>query len=122
MRATAFETPSPMQSSTVVTEAPSSSDRRLVIGVNRSSSLIFPPGRPRWLASRTRARRSRRKLIVGRAARIRESSEIELVPGSKGTLKSTRTRTRLSSTGKSRTVIFPGICSSVTPDFTIAIV
>jgi len=44
--------------------------------------------------------------MVGRAARMRESSEIVVVPGSKGTLKSTRTRHRAPETSISLTVFF----------------
>ena len=44
--------------------------------------------------------------MVGRAARMRESSEMVVVPGSNGTLKSTRIRHRAPDTSISLTVFF----------------
>ena len=55
-----------------------------------------PSGRPRWDVSSRRAPCSRSHSIVGSAARMRVSSVIS--PSCSGTLKSTRTRTRLPST------------------------
>src|SRR5260221_4570904 len=71
-------------------------------GRRRRPSWTFPSGRPRWLARMTFAPWARRALIVGIAARMRESSVT--LPSSSGTLKSTRTKTRLPVTSASRTV------------------
>ena len=78
------------------TSIPSSSDSRLRTGASRNISSTSPPGRPKWEHSITRAPRSRRYAMVGKTARIRESSDIRVVPGDIGTLKSTRTSTRRS--------------------------
>ena len=75
-----------------VTSAPVSSASRLAAGLRDSSgSRSF--GRPRWDTRIRRAPRSRSSSIVGSAARMRVSSAT--APSSSGTLKSTRTRTRL---------------------------
>src|SRR5712671_300713 len=71
-------------------------------GRRRRPSWTFPSGRPRWLARMTFAPWARRALIVGIAARIRESSVT--LPSASGTLKSTRTKTRLPVASKSRMV------------------
>ena len=52
-----------------------------------------PSGRPRWATTTTRAPASASFLIVGTLARMRPSSVI--VPSSRGTFRSERTRTRL---------------------------
>ena len=62
-----------------------------------------PLGRPRWEVSSRRAPCSRSHSIVGSAARMRVSSVIS--PSCSGTLKSTRTRTRLPSTSRSSSVL-----------------
>src|SRR5262249_6267516 len=104
---------SPTQSSGTVTSWPRSSARRAAAGSRLSfeSGPFF--GRPRWLAQTRRAPRSSACLIVGSASRMRESSVIFRSPGlpsrpgagatsSRGTLKSTRRKTRLFSIGSSR--------------------
>src|SRR5271156_2378126 len=94
-----------MQSSGSVTSCPRSSasltahGSRLYLG---SGPFL---GRPRWLAHTSRPPRSSTCLMVGSASRMRESSVIVLP--SSGTLKSTRKKTRLFSTGSSRTVRIP---------------
>ena len=89
------------------TSIPRISDNRSRTGVNRNSSIISPPGRPRWEQSITRQPRSLRYSIVGSAARILESSDIRVPPDDIGTLKSTRTRTRSPVTSISSIVFFP---------------
>src|SRR4249919_2389563 len=68
----------------------------------RSRSWTLPFGRPRWLASTSRAPALRSVAIVGMDARMRESSET--LPSASGTLKSTRTKTRFPATSTSRIV------------------
>ena len=87
------------------TGSPSSSAIRSATGRSDSSGTTRPFGRPRCEQTTTRAERSRRYLIVGSAARMRESSVI-VVPSS-GTFRSARTSTRLPSTGRSRIVLTP---------------
>src|SRR4051795_1609505 len=81
---------------------PSSSLSRSAVGRSESSgSRSF--GRPRCAASRSRAPRPRSSCSVGSDALMRASSVI-LRSSSRGTLKSTRTRTRLPSTSRSSSV------------------
>src|SRR5688572_27439008 len=80
----------------------SSALSRAATGRSRADSTTLPLGRPRWLIRTTLAPPSSRWRIVGTAARTRESSLT--LPSSMGTLKSTRTRTRLPAGSKSRTV------------------
>jgi hypothetical protein len=63
--------------------------------------VTVPIGRPRLLARITIAPGRMRYTIVGTAARMRASSTT--LPSSIGTLKSTRTKTRLPATSTSRT-------------------
>src|SRR3990170_849851 len=98
----ASDVPSPRASPVTGTFLPMSCVRRSATGRSRSPSWTLPPGRPRWLARMTFAPWLRRCLIVGMAARIRESSVI--LPSSRGTLKSTRTKTRFPATSTSRIV------------------
>src|SRR5665811_1579639 len=80
----------------------SSCESRSATGRRRMLSWTLPSGRPRWLARMTMAPWARRALIVGRAATIRLSSVI--LPSARGTLKSTRTNTRLPAASRSRMV------------------
>src|SRR4051794_31608773 len=75
---------------------------RCPTGRSRRLSWTLPSGRPRWLARMTRAPAPRRAVMVGMAARILESSVT--LPSASGTLKSTRTKTRLPATSTSRIV------------------
>jgi len=68
-------------------------ESRSATGRRRMLSWTLPSGRPRWLARMTIAPWASSALIVGSAATIRLSSVI--LPSSSGTLKSTRTKTRL---------------------------
>src|SRR5262245_46613980 len=79
-----------------------SADSTWPTGRRRSPSWTLPSGRPRWLASTTFAPCERSVWIVGIAARIRESSVT--LPSASGTLKSTRTKTRLPAASRSRMV------------------
>src|SRR5690606_9640565 len=90
-----------MQSSALRTGTPSNSDNRRATGSMRKDSTTWPLGRPRWLTRITRAPARRRCSMVGMAARMRLSSVIS--PSFNGTLKSTRTRTRLPFTSRSAT-------------------
>jgi len=94
-----------MQSSGTSTSHDRSSASRAPQGSIPSPSVFPGFGRPRWLARMTRPPRSMTCLIVGMASRMRESSPI--FPLWRGTLKSTRMKTRLFSTGSSRTVRMP---------------
>ena len=87
----------PTQSSAVATGRPSSSERRAATGAMRSPSTTCPLGRPRWDMSTTAHPWSSRYEMVGRAARMRVSSTTR--PSASGTLKSTRTSTRLPASG-----------------------
>ena len=78
-----------------------------------SSSKPSPLGRPRWLMSTTRAPSSMSFWIVGSAARMRVSSVT--TPSLTGTLKSTRTRTRLPFTLMSSTVFLFNAFISLLP-------
>jgi hypothetical protein len=101
---TTFFAASPMQSSGSVTSCPRSSARRIAHGSRerRGSGPFF--GRPRWLAQTTRAPRAMACWMVGSASRMRESSVMRMAaapPPSRGTLKSTRMKTRFCSMGRS---------------------
>src|SRR5947207_5792801 len=102
IRLTASSVPTPSASPVTGTFRRRSCDRRSPTGRSRNPSWTLPSGRPRWLARTTRAPSARRLVIVGRAARIRESSVT--LPSASGTLKSTRTKTRLPAASKSRMV------------------
>src|SRR5579884_2281312 len=73
------------------------------MGVRRIFSTTSPLGRPRWDIKMTDAPLSSRYWIVGRAALMRVSS-VMFRSASRGTLKSTRTRTLLPATSISRIV------------------
>ena len=75
------------------TGGPSSSASLAAIGLRLNSGFGLPLGRPRWLARITVAPWSSAYLMVGSDARMRVSSPI--TPFFSGTLKSTRTKTRL---------------------------
>ena len=94
MAATLASASGPMQLSVFTTGSPSSSLRRAATGVRRMPSFTWPLGRPKWAARITLAPLPVRSLIVGRAARMRVSS-VMAPESSSGTLKSTRTSTRL---------------------------
>jgi hypothetical protein len=85
-----------MHSSQNETPAPSSCASRGATGRSEYSGLRLPFGRPRCEASTTRAPARVRRRIVGSDARTRVSSVI--APSRSGTLRSTRTNTRLSRT------------------------
>src|SRR6266566_2538217 len=107
IRLTASSVPTPSASPVTGTFRRRSCDRRSPTGRSRNPSWTLPSGRPRWLARTTRAPSANRALIVGIAARIRESSVT--LPSASGTLKSTRTKTRLPAASKSRMVsLFTG--------------
>src|SRR5687768_15227540 len=100
------ETPSgistPTQSARSGTSEPRSSPSRAATGAS-DSEASRPFGRPRCeQRAIARAPRSRRSSMVGSAARILVSSST--LPFARGTLKSTRTRTRLPSGDASATV------------------
>src|SRR6266540_1470975 len=102
---TSFFTPSPTQSSARITSCRSSSDRRAAAGSRvsfvRSSGLPF--GRPRCDARMTRACACTAYRIVGSAARIRASS-VTRPCSSRGTLKSTRMKTRFPASSRASMV------------------
>ena len=79
-----------------------SAPRRSATGRSRRPSWTLPSGRPRWLARTIRAPWASRARMVGRAARMRWSSVT--LPSASGTLKSTRTKTRLPEASTSRMV------------------
>ena len=84
----------PTVSSANETVASMSSPRRAAAGASVNfSSKPSPAGRPRWLIRMTFAPLDARYSIVGSAARMRVSSLT--TPSLMGTLKSTRTMTRL---------------------------
>src|SRR5262245_19956200 len=102
IRFTASSVPMPRASPVTGTFRRRSWLRRWPTGRSRRPSWTLPSGRPRWLARMTLAPSLRSVTIVGRAARIRESSVT--LPSASGTLKSTRTKTRLPAASKSRMV------------------
>src|SRR5690606_19370733 len=103
----------PATSVASVTGRPISSASRSAAGARESSGTTCPLGRPRWEQSTTRAFRPSRSSIVGRAAPIRVSSVTR--PSASGTLKSTRTRTRLPSTSASVTEALLNAISALSP-------
>ena len=94
--------PAPTQSSRNFTGLPSSSASLSATGLSENFATFWPSGRPRWLASTTEPPFSRMYRIVGSAATMRSVLVIAPVVLSCGTLKSTRTRTRLPATSTSR--------------------
>src|SRR6478752_6274461 len=102
IRLTASSVPTPSASPVTGTFRPRSWLSRCPTGRRRNPSWTLPSGRPRWLARITRAPPLSSVTIVGRAARIRESSVT--LPSARGTLKSTRTKTRFPAGSKSRMV------------------
>ena len=102
IRLSASSVPSPSASPVTGTFRRSSSVRRWPTGRSRRLSETLPFGRPRWLARMTFAPDWTSVRIVGIAARMRESSVTR--PSASGTLKSTRTKTRLPATSASRIV------------------
>src|SRR5207248_2103590 len=102
--ATVASADGPTTSFAHATDTPRISLKRFATGASPRSSTTFPSGRPRCETSMILALCSTRYSIVGSAARMRVSSRI--LPFSSGTLKSTRTSTRLPSTSMSRTVFF----------------
>src|SRR6476660_9712921 len=81
-----------MQSSTNPTGLPSNSASRSATGRRLNFGSRLPLGRPRWLASIAVAPASSAYVIVGRDARSLVSSPMR--PSLRGTLKSTRMKTR----------------------------
>src|SRR5262245_33118647 len=102
IRLTASSVPTPSASPVTGTLRRMSCVRRAPTGRRRSPSWTLPLGRPRWLARTTWAPWSTSALMVGIEARMRESSVTW--PSCNGTLKSTRTKTRLPATSASRMV------------------
>src|SRR5438309_3036732 len=98
---TAFSISGPIVSSRGRTGLRMSSPRRFATGASESLGSR-PFGRPRCDTNPTAAPPLRSALSVGNAARMRVSSATP--PFSSGTLKSTRTRTRLTCGSRSRTV------------------
>src|SRR5262245_33271519 len=97
-----------MQSSTKATGRQSISASLLATGRSDIDGSRLPLGRPRCEAKMIFAPRSTSKSSVGKVSLIRVTSVMTICPAfsSKGTLKSTRTNTRLPRTFKSLTVSF----------------
>src|ERR1035437_9813490 len=99
--ATAASTSGPTQSDALATGLPKSFAKALATGAKRRLSTTLPSGRPRWEARITRAPLPIRYWMVGRAATRRLSSST--TPSLRGTLKSSRTKTRFPATLRSST-------------------
>lgn len=100
----AFSTSGPWQLSTLITLMSASSLSFSATGSRRYSWAICPFGRPRCVIKITFALLSQRCLIVGRASVILVVS-VTLKSLSRGTLKSTRSRTFLPDTSTSERVL-----------------
>src|SRR5205823_280094 len=94
----------PTQSRANVTASPSSSASRCATGSSENSGSGRPWGRPRWEVTITLASRPASSFRVGAAAWIRVSSST--FPFFRGTLRSSRTSTRLAATSTSRIEAF----------------
>ena len=93
-----------MQSLANFTSMPSRPDSALATGARLMSGTRLPSGRPRWDIRMTLAPLSRRYLMVGSDSRRRLS--LSTTPSFSGTLKSTRTITRLPRGSRSSTNSF----------------
>ena len=83
----------------MATARPNNRLRHSAIGASDSAGTRRPQGRPKCDTRMTAAPRANKCSTVGRAARIRVSSTIRPASSS-GTLKSTRTSTRLPATSR----------------------
>src|SRR5262245_50876868 len=108
-------TSGPTQSAASGTGRPMSSARRAAAGASEYVGSRWPLGRPRCEARTTDAPTSRQCRTVGSAAVIRVSSVIR--PPSRGTLKSTRKKTRRPPRSTCATLAF----ATAEPDLQIAL-
>ena len=95
---------------------PAASARRSAQGARLISGFGLPLGRPRWLARISAAPWSSAYWMLGSDALMRLSLVISLPPGARGTLKSTRMKTRLFRRSRSRmesVLIFSNIAGMV---------
>src|SRR5262245_10270133 len=100
---TASSATGPTQSSAKATGLPSASASGSTSGLSDISGTRLPSGRPKWLSTTTLAPLAASSFSVGAARSMRVASVT--LPAFIGTLRSTRTSTRLPATSRSSSVL-----------------